>query len=146
MDKLTVTGIGPNVDGPYDCDLTGILVDVSSPDALLVSEAETIKRLSGARGFEVAEAFLAGDWTVRMAVALVVLARHGVRLTEQQGWDAKVGAFTFELQDAEEDDAGNPPGEGETPSESGGASGSPTSDVPQASDPAATGHLKSVAS
>ena len=145
MDTLTVTGIGLGVDGEYDCDLTAILVDVSSPDALLVSEAETIKRLSGARGFEVAESFLAGDWTVRMAVALVVLARHGVRLTEQQGWDAKVGAFTFALADTEAD-AEDPPGEGETPSKSGGEPGSMTSEPNPDTDPGPTGHLKSVAS
>jgi hypothetical protein len=111
----------------------------------LVSEAETIKRLSGARGYGVAEAFLAGDWTVRMAVALVVLARHDVRLSEQQGWAARVGAFTFDLDttaaEEEDGDEADPPGEGGTPSESGGESGSQTSEPNQENDPAPTGHL-----
>ena len=147
MDKLTVTGLGKRVDGDYDCDLTALLVDVSSPGALLVSEAETIKKLSGARGYEIAEGFLAGDWTVRMAVALVVLARHDIRLSEQQGWDAKVGAFSFEMEATaeDEDDAETPPGEGVTPSENGGEPGSTTSDNPENA-PATTGHLTSVAS
>jgi hypothetical protein len=150
MDTLTVTGLGKRIDGVYDCDLTALLVDVTSPDSLLVSEAETIKRLSGAFGFGIAEQFLAGDWTVRMAVAVVILARHEIRLTERQGWDAKVGAFTFTMEEApaeEEDDAATtPPEEGETPSESGGESGRPTSDDPPANVLAPTGHLASVAS
>jgi hypothetical protein len=148
MDRLTVKGVGKRVDGDYDCDLRALLVDVSSPDALLVSEAETIKRLSGAVGYGIGEAFANGDWIVRMAVATVVLARHGVDLTEQQARKATVGAFTFELEPVpdEEVDEADPREGGETPSSSGGASGSPTSDGPPASDQQPTGRLASVAS
>lgn len=147
MDRLTVKGVGRRVDGDYDCDLRALLVDVSSPDALLVSEAETIKRLSGAVGYGIGEAFANGDWIVRMAVASVVLARHGVDLTEQQARKATVGAFTFELEPVqEEDEDADPRGEGETPSSSGGESGSPTSDGPPASGQPPTGRLASVAS
>jgi hypothetical protein len=148
VDKLTVKGVGRRVDGEYECDLRALLVDVSSPDALLVSEADTIKRLSGAVGYGIGEAFADGDWIVRMAVAIVVLARHGVDLSEAQARKATVGAFTFELEPVadEEDDAADPPGEGETPSSSGGGSGSPTSDGNQVSDLPPTGRLASVGS
>ena len=150
MDKLTVKGVGKRVDGDYECDLRAMLVDVSSPDALLVSEADTIKRLSGAVGYGIGEAFANGDWIVRMAVATVVLARHGVDLSEAQARKATVGAFTFHLEpvadDEDEDDAADPPGEGETPSSSGGGSGSPTSADSQVSDLPPTGRLASVAS
>ena len=155
MDTLTVKGIGKRIDGEYPIDLTALLVDVDSPDALLVSEAETIKRLCGARGYEIAEGFLAGDWIVRMAVATVVLARHEVRLTEAQARGAKVGAFTFVMEAApdeeedEGDDAAHPPAEGETPSpsdESGGGYGSPTLADPPANDPPPIGRLASARS
>ena len=150
MDTLTVTGIGKRVDGDYPVDLTALLVNVTSPEALLVSEAETIKRLCGARGYEIAEGFLAGDWIVRMAVATVVLARHDVRLTEAQARGAKVGAFQFVMEetddDEEGDDTANPPGEGVTPSENGGGYGRPTLADPPASDPAPIGHPVSEAS
>ncbi len=147
MDKLTVKGLGKRIDGVYDCDLTALLVDVTSPDALLVSEAETIKKLSGARGFEIAEGFLAGDWVVRMAVAIVVLARHNVRLPEASGWEAKVGAFTFDLDTSQEEETEDPPMVGgEKPSVTGGEPGSQTSDGNPESDPSATGRLVSVTS
>ncbi len=147
MDKLTVKGLGKRVDGDYDCDLTALLVDVTSPEALLVSEAETIKKLSGARGFEIAEGFLAGDWVVRMAVAVVVLARHNVRFAETAGWEAKVGAFTFDLDtDDQEDEADPPTQEGGKPSAIGGEPGNQTSDGNQENDQSPTGHLVSVTS
>lgn len=155
MDRLTVSGIGKRVDGAYDCDLTAILVDVTSPDALLVSEAETIKRMTGARGYEIAAGFLAGDWPIQMAVALVVLARHDVRIDERQGWGAKVGAFTFQMDDTpllEDDDAqagdgsADPPLGALTPSENGGGSGNQTSAPDLETDRPATGRPVSVAS
>ncbi len=115
-----------------------------------MSEAETIKKLSGARGFEIAEGFLAGDWIVRMAVAVVVLARHDVRLPERAGWEAKVGAFTFDLDTSladDDEDAEDPPTvEGLKPSVTGGEPGSQTSDDDQVTDQSATGRLVSVTS
>lgn len=151
MDTLTVNGIGKRFDGEYPVDLTALLVDVTSPDALLVSEAETIKRLSGARGYDIAEGFLAGDWIVRMAVATVVLARHGVVLTDVAARAARVGAFSFLMEaspeeETEADDDATPPGEGVTPSANGGGFGRPTLAADPASDPPPTGPHESAAS
>jgi hypothetical protein len=112
VDKLTVKGVGKRVDGDYECDIRAMLIDVSSPDALLVSEAETIKKLCGATGFDIARGFVDDDWTVQMAVALIVLARHGVDLSDQQARQQRVGAFRFELatatEDQEEDETESP--------------------------------------
>lgn len=143
MDTLTVSGIREGVDGSYDCDLSEILLQ----GGLTVEEAETIKDFCGARGYGITNEFLEGDWTVQAAVAMVVLARQNVRLTPAQVKGAKVKSFTFDLDATteEEGDGETPPGEGETPSENGGKSGSSTSDG-QESAPAGTGLLKSVAS
>jgi hypothetical protein len=150
VDRLTVTGLGRHVDGAYDCDLTALLVDVTSPDALRVREAELVKRVSGAYGYGVAEAFLAGDWSVQMAVALVVLARNGVTVSEKQAWDATVGAFAFRLDDTPpvgqgDDVPADPPQGATTPSENGGGSGDPTSEPNPETPPGPTGRLESVA-
>jgi hypothetical protein len=149
VDKLTVKGVGKRVDGDYDCDIRALLIDVSSPDALLVSEAETIKKLCGATGFDIARGFVDDDWTVQMAVALVVLARHGVDLSDQQARQQRVGAFRFELAqaaDQEEDETESPPDGGMTPSPNGGSSGPATSASPPETVPAPTGRLASVGS
>lgn len=127
MDTLTVTGVGRRVDGTYECDVVS-LIDVSSPDALTVREAEQIKALSGARGGEIAEAFLAGDQAVRMALALVVLKRAGKQLDADEVWDKPIGALTFTLGAIAEQPADPPTVEGGTPSTSGGGSGGSTSE------------------
>ena len=84
MDKLTVKGVGKRVDGDYECDIQAMLIDVSSSEALTGDEAATIKKACGAYGYDIARQFLDDDWTVQLAVALVVLARNDVSLDERQ--------------------------------------------------------------
>lgn len=123
MDTLTVKGLGSRIDGVYECDLSALLIT----GEMLVSEAAAIREFCGARGYDIATGFLENDWTVRAAVAMVVLARNDVTLDANAANNAKVGAFTFTLSASEEEaETENPPGEGATPSKNGGGFGSPT--------------------
>jgi hypothetical protein len=129
MDVLTITGIGRRLDGDYDCDIAA-LIDISSDEALTNREAHLIKTLSGARGGEIVEAFLAGDMAVRMALAIVVLQRAGRRVDPEQMWDQKAGwaKYTFGA-DAEEDETPADPPEATgtwTPANGGSSSASPS--------------------
>ncbi len=47
MDKLVVKGVGKRVDGDYDCDISGMLIDVSSAEALTGTEAADCKKGCG---------------------------------------------------------------------------------------------------
>lgn len=133
MDTLTIKGVARRVDGDYACDLAAMF-DVSSDEALTNQEAHLVKRLSGSRGNEIVEAFIAGDTDVRMALAIIVLGRHGKDADEASFWAAKIGATTFTLgADDLEEPADPPTTEGEplsSPSNDGGDSSSTTSDGP----------------
>lgn len=131
MDTLTIKGVGRRVDGVYECDVAAML-DVSSDEALTNKEAHLIKRLSGVRGNEIIEAFLAGDTDVRMSLAMIVLGRHGKEVEESALWNARIGATIFELGPDDQPAETDPPTmEGEPPSlpsSDGGGSSSTTSD------------------
>lgn len=125
-DTLRISGISKRVDGEYACDFVAMLLDVSSDEALTMGEAHTIKRVSGVRGGEIFEAAAAGDTDVTVALAVVVLGRHGKTVDESLFWKAKVGSVEFVLEQKQEgaDDADPPtiptlsgessPGGGET--------------------------------
>lgn len=134
MDKLTVAGVGHQFDGEYDCDIVAML-DLMSPDALTIREADLIKQQCGARAGEVAEAFLMGDMKCRMAIALIVLRRHGKDLSPETVLDKPSGWMRFELgatepQDEEIADASPPLTAGEKPATNGGGSSNPTLALP----------------
>lgn len=139
MDTLTVSGVGRHLDGAYDCDVVS-LIDVSSPDALTVREAEEVKSLSGARGNEIAASFIAGDMACRMALAVIILRRHGKDVDPSDLWDKPIGAMRFDLGPVVAEDADPPTVGGETPSRNGGESGRQTSDA-QVEEPSLTGAL-----
>ncbi len=96
MDTLTITGQGRRLNGEYECDIVG-LVDVSNEESLTIREAHLIKTLSGARGGEIVEAFVAGDMAVRMAIAVVILQRAGKRVDPDLLWDQPAGWARFEF-------------------------------------------------
>ena len=140
MDTLTVEGIGKRVDGVYECDIGGMIGDVSSAEALTNDEAHLVKRMSGVRGNELIEAFLAGDTDMRMALAIIVAARHGKVLDERVLRKATIGATMFAFGADVEDAVDVPPTtEGETPSTDGGKLSSSNSAGLPATDPSPTG-------
>lgn len=119
MDILKVEGLG-RVNGEYECDIVG-LVDISSDEALTVREAQFVRDFSGARGGEIVEAFLAGDMSVRSAIAMVILRRADKPLRDETVLDLKAGWARFELGAGDEVDEEIPPTvEGLTPSTDGG--------------------------
>ncbi len=122
MDILKVEGVG-RVSGEYECDVAG-LVDISSDEALTIREAQFVRDFSGARGGEIVEAFLAGDMSVRSAIAMVILKRKGMPLREDTVLDLKAGWARFELAvEAPEEEHEDPPTtEGMVPSTNGGTS------------------------
>ena len=142
MDTLTVKGIGKTVDGVYECDIAGMIADVTSAEALTVDEANLVKRLSGVRGFELGEAFLAGDASMRMALAMIVVARGNKTLDEDRVRRAPMGALLFEWG-SDPDDVEHPTvevgAEGTPPSPSGGESSRTTSGVPPENEDTPTG-------
>jgi hypothetical protein len=110
-DKLIVTGVGASVDGEYDCDIIGMLVP-GNPETLTNAEGRRIKLMTGLRAGELEEALLSDDNDLTVAVAAVVLARHGKTVDEKKLWDAPMGAgLTFHVAKRKEEDAG-PPSQG----------------------------------
>jgi hypothetical protein len=109
-DKLIVTGVGASVDGEYDCDIIGMLVP-GNPETLTNAEGRRIKLMTGLRAGELEEALLSDDNDLTVAVAAVVLARHGKTVDEKKLWDAPMGAgLTFHVAKREED--AGPPSQG----------------------------------
>lgn len=85
-------------------------------------ELNTIKQVSGGiRAGELLEALDANDAAAFVAVAHVILARHGKQVDPDDLWDAKVGAIGIELG---EDDDSVPL---DSPSESDGSVSLPSS-------------------
>jgi hypothetical protein len=117
MDTLTIKGLGNRFDGDYSCDV-GDLLTPSGDEPLTNEEARLVKRISGARGNEIGEAFLAGDTDVLMALAIIVASRHGKTLNEEMLLKARIGAAMFDLGTdiaaTVEESAEIPPTEGET--------------------------------
>lgn len=144
MDKLIVKGVLP-LDGEYACDLAGML-SLGSPETLTNREGHRIKVMTGLRAGELEDALNQGDNDLLIALAAVVLTRHGRRFDEAVLWDAPMGAgLDWELgtadSEGEEPDPILPPATDE-PELNGGESSSPTSGH-QENDPSPTGSRSS---
>lgn len=126
MDILKVEGLG-RVNGEYQCDVAS-LVDISSDEALTIREAQFVREFSGARGGEIVEAFLAGDMSVRSALAMVILKRAGKPLRDETVLDLRSGWAQFNLGVEEEQEI-PPTTEVSTTSNNGGT----TSETPSES-------------
>ncbi len=134
MDKLTIDGVSPRFDGVYDCDVVGMIRDLTSPEALTGDEACFIQDNSKVRGNELVEAFVAGDARFLMALAAVVLQRHGKTLELDVLMRQKLGAYTFDLEPVAAGEEAAHPTEGDEPSpttsKNGGTSSSSPSESP----------------
>ena len=100
-DKLIIEGVPP-WDGEYDFDIR-----------FTMRELHTVKTISGIRGAEVAEAVAYRDAAATVAIAVVILARHGKLASPDDFFDADQSCIRFAFG---EDDA-DPPAE--TPPSSG---------------------------
>lgn len=141
LDKMTVTGLGPSLDGTYDFDLTELFT-VGAATSLNNREGHRLKMMTGVRMGEIQEALTAGDNDVAVGLAAILLSRHGKRFDEAVLWDAPMGAaIHFELAE-DEGDVEVPPAEATVmtlPSRSSGDSSATTSESP-GSDPNPTGN------
>lgn len=92
MDKFVVTGI-PAFNGEYPL----------NDNAFTMRELEIIKRMSGVRSGELAEAFAARDAALILAVAVIAVKRSGKnwQAFEQLAWDSPLGDITFVGEDEE---------------------------------------------
>ena len=99
MTARVVEGVPP-WDGSYDI-----------PDWFFTNrELYDIKKVSGGiRAGELLEALDANDTAAFVAVAVVVLARHGKVVDPDDLWDAKVGAVSIVLGDEGDGDVEVPP-------------------------------------
>jgi hypothetical protein len=137
--KLTITGVY-GADGEYEFDF--------DQRPFTNGELHTIKQVAGVRAGEMQEAIEKDDNDVLVALALVVLGRHGKRVPVQAMWLADVGSLVFDFTEVaeEEQDPTVPPPSGlasqeiapET-SEPSGLSSNGTQDDPQASIHPSTG-------
>jgi hypothetical protein len=151
FDTLVVQGFG-SLDGDYRFDLLAFIRE-GDPDALTYREWHRIKTVSGVRAGEFIEAWDAGDLSLQLAVALVVLGRKGKNVTESDLWDAP-GSSTIryvidwdarkETAEADDDDppVSGPLADGESGSDTtnGGKSLRPSLVSPE-TDPSRTGVL-----
>ena len=131
MDTLTITGVSPRFDGVYKCDIAAMIRDLSSPEALTGDEACFIQEKSKVRGFELVDAFVAGDARFLMALTAVVLQRHDKTIDIDVLMSKPLGAYVFELEAVEDEEAPHPTVEGEplpTTSRNGGTSSDTPSD------------------
>ena len=97
-------------------------------------ELNRIKEISGVRGGELLDALVAEDAAAFVALAVVVLGRHGKNAHPDDLWDAERTAIKLEIGDGDDGDADNPPlpsPEDEQPNEqsvSSDSSGTPSED------------------
>lgn len=145
-DKLTIKGIG-RVDGDYDFDIVKLVSSPGDPEYMTYREWHRVKLLTAIRAGEMIEAFRVGDLDAQLAVAVIVLARHGKDVDEDLLWDAPgTAGITFTLaeraeESEPEDPKGGEPHENEpsvSPQRNGGESSSSTS-VSPATVPSPTG-------
>lgn len=137
-DKLIVKGLSKSLDGEYDCDIVGMMT-LDHPEALTNREGHKIKVMSGVPAGQIEGALRSGDNDVLVALASVVLARHGKAFDEEQLWDAPMGSgLDFDIADREEDEDASPP-DSSTSSEDGGSSSSLSTSENQELDPSPTG-------
>lgn len=111
-DQIVIKGV-QGCDGRYDFDAT----------TFTNRELHTIKRLSGIRAGELAQALAAGDSDMLVALAVLALQRSGRTFDEERLWDADMGSITYEAEDVEED-ALPPAVSGEQPQPDGSKTGS----------------------
>lgn len=126
MDMLRIEGVSRRVDGEYPCDIRELL-DPSSDESLTIAEWYSVQRLSEIRPNEALEAFVYGDVRLRVALAVVIVARDGGKVDADAFQGKRPAAIRYELEQRGESetegDEGDPPTtEGETPSRSGGRS------------------------
>ena len=100
MSKLVIAQV-PGVDGSYEFDF--------EERPFTNGELHMIKTTAGVRAGEIEEAFDKGDNDMMVALALIVLKRHGKVIPHDALWDAPAGCLTFEMDDVAEDDAVPPP-------------------------------------
>lgn len=101
-DRLTVKGLGKAVDGTYEFDLAAVLA-INGPEALTTRERHRVKVETGLRGAEIAEAALALDAAVWVALTAVMLEREGKSPNGQRLWDCRF-LFTGENGEVDLDD------------------------------------------
>ncbi len=152
MDKLIVTGLGKRLDGEYECDIRDLIIP-GTPDYLTYREARGIKQMTGMRGRELAQAFIAQDPEIELALASVILARNGKTLDEETVLDSPPGSkiqFVYgdEEEEGEEDGppvepATTPETENEKQQSSSGGKSTTLTLAPSASVPSPTGPLAS---
>lgn len=95
---LTVKGIPP-YDGTYEFDL----------DGFTNRELHRIKNATGLRAGELEDAFASQDNDVLIALAIVVLERHGNKVVDDLLWDAPAGsALLIDLKPETEAEEGPP--------------------------------------
>ncbi len=143
MDTLTITGVSPRFDGVYDCDIIGMIRDLTSSEALTGDEACYIQEQSKVRGRELVDAFIAGDAKFLMALTAVVLQRHGKTIDIGVLMPKSLGSYVFELETVEDEEAPHPTEGGEpspTTSKNGGTSSTSASDSPDAALPRIGAH------
>lgn len=131
MDKLTIQGVANRFDGDYDCDVRGMLINLTSPEALTGDEACFIQDRSKVRGGELGDAFDAGDVRFLMALAVVVLQRHGKTMDPEMLMGQRIGTYRFVLETQEVEPA-HPTVEGE-PSQTSSPNGGTGSETPSES-------------
>jgi hypothetical protein len=92
MPKVTITGVDSRIDGSYELDLE---------DVFTGNELHLIKKHSGVRVAEIAEAMTAGDYDLIVCLTKIAMDRAGNDVPIELLMGAKVGAIQFEPSDAE---------------------------------------------
>lgn len=147
-DKLIIQGID-GIDGTYEFSFAELL-NIGTSGALTQREGHRIKVMTGLRQGEYEDALMAGDGDMMVALAAVILTRHGKTFSDDALWDSPIGSIGFEAAAVdEEDDAGpppQPPAEPQsTPDVSSGSDTESGSESPE-NGQSRTGHPESVRS
>lgn len=143
-DKLVVKGLGKRLDGEYECDLAGML-SLDSPQTLTNREGHKVKVMAGVTAAQIETSLRAGDNDVLVALASIILSRHGKIFEDDLLWDAPMGSgIDFEIGEREEEDDADPPEEAtSTSSEDGGPTSSRSTSENPESVPSRTGTQRS---
>lgn len=104
-------------------------------------ELHLLKEMSGVRAGELMEAMEAGDTDIMVALAMIVLQRHGKQVSQRLLWDSTMGQIMFDFQEEpeeeEEDDLPPKIGSGviDVRSDSGDSSPMPSVEKPETGHP-----------